>query len=374
MKIDKIKAYPVRIPFSTSIDHNLKQRSYSESIVISIQNTNGMIGYGEGAPRTYVTNESLAETLSVFKSHIIPSHYPVINTLNDIKAWCDQLLKAYNMPSLVSALEIALLDLWGQSQQCSIASLLNAQQTNPICYSGVLPYLPLSKLEQWLALISSLKLQHLKVKVGHAKDLACLAKVRQNLGDEIDIRVDANRSWTFEEAVQNINQLRQFNISCVEEPLIPSQISMLSKLSQQIETPLLLDESVYTLDHAAHYIKCIEPEKLLFNLKISKSGGLLKTSELYHFAKENGIGCQLGCNVGETAILSAAGRIFAQTHHLKYLEGSFAPFFMEDDISKTPISFSKGGKAKRIEGYGLGISIDPLKLQKYSQASAIANA
>ena len=50
----------------------------------------------------------------------------------------------------------------------------------------------------------------------------------------------------------------------------------------------------------------------------------------------------VGCNVGETAILSAAGRIFAQTHSLEYLEGSAAAFFMEDDIAVNQITFGKG--------------------------------
>ncbi len=365
MTISQIKIHTVRVPFKFSIGHNLKDRAQSESIVLAVHTASGKIGYGEGAPRSYVTGESTQEVIACFKR--IFKQYPAneIITLEDIKDICSWVNQNHRLPAMATALELALLDLLHQEQGYSITKLLSTE-TYPLQYSAVLPYLPIEKLEHWLQILKTLELKQVKVKVGHSKDIESLTKVRETLGDDVDIRVDANRAWTFEEATRKIKQMEVFDISCVEEPLIAPQTNKLPNLSRKINTPILLDESVYTLEHATCFAQKITTEKLMFNLKISKSGGLFRTAALHRFAESRGIRCQLGCNVGETAILSAAGRLFAQTHKLSYLEGSFAPFFMEDDISTMPISFSKNGAAKRIGNAGFGIIIDPEKLSSYT--------
>lgn len=366
MKIRDLIIYPVRIPFSFSVDHHLKNRTSSSSLVVAISTYEGKVGYGEGAPREYVTGESLVEVEEAMDNARSFCTNQIVNTLEDIDALSQELLTKYAMPSMVAAIETALLDLLGQVENCSIADFFTTQKTYPLVYSGVLPHLPKEKLMHWLGVVQKLELQHIKMKVGYVDDLENLTLARQILGWQVDIRVDANRAWTLEEAILKIKELEQFQISCIEEPLVAEEIENLPALSRKISTPLLLDESVYNLKQAAYFAEKIDARQLIFNLKISKSGGLRGASHLHKFAKKHGIDCQLGCNVGETAILSSAGRIFAQTHELKYLEGSFAPFFMEADIGTEPIAFAKKGIAKRLNGNGLGITIDLKQLEKYS--------
>ena len=366
MKITNINVYPVRIPFSFSINHHLKNRAKSSSVVIAVHSNDGKTGYGEGAPREYVTGESLLEVTTALENAVIYCINRTINTVEDIDNLCAEFYAKYQLPSMISALEIALLDLLGQQQHCSISKFLTKEKSYPITYSGVLPHLSLDKLLQWLMFVKKMELRHLKMKVGYPDDVENLALARKILGWDVDIRVDANRAWTMEQAIIKIKELEHFNISCVEEPLVAEEVHKLPHLSRKVATPLLLDESVYTLKQAAYFANKIDTKQLLFNLKISKSGGLRAASMIHKFAKANGIACQLGCNVGETAILSSAGRLFAQTHDLKYLEGSFAPFFMEEDIGTEPLVFSKKGTAQRLVGDGLGISIDLKKLEKHS--------
>lgn len=371
MKITQVNIYPVRIPFSFSINHHLKNRATSSSVVVAVHTDKGIAGYGEGAPREYVTGESLPKVINALENALIYCINRPINAVRDIDSLCKVLAAKYSMPSLVSAIEIALLDVLGQAQDCSITEFLKPEKSYPVTYSGVLPYLPFDKLMQWLMFVKKLELQHIKMKVGYPNDAENLALARKILGWDVDIRVDANRAWTMQEAVTQIKALEQFNISCVEEPLIAEEVHRLPLLSRKVAIPLLLDESVFTLKQAEYFANKIDSKQLLFNLKISKSGGLLGASAIYEFAKANGIACQLGCNVGETAILSAAGRLFAQTHNLKYLEGSYAPFFMEEDIGTEPLTFTKKGTAERLEKSGLGISIDFKKLKKYSMPMEI---
>jgi len=82
-------------------------------------------------------------------------------------------------------------------------------------------------------------------------------------------------------------------------------------------------------------------------------------------AHQAGIGCQLGCQVGETGILSAAGRAFATNiGGLRYLEGSYDRFLIKKNIITRDITFGWGGKSPALTGPGLGVTIDPVLLEK----------
>ncbi len=366
MKIDSIDVYLVQIPFAQSIDHHLKRRKASESIIIKLKTDRGIIGYGEGAPRNYVTGEKTDEVLMTSKSILEREPIPVINSVQDIQTYCNLLLTRYKLPAMTCAMELALFDCLGQTQGCNISEYFSPVVTYPLEYSAILPFVSFDKMETWLHLIKQYEFRSLKVKVGTSKDLEVLRKVRDCLGWEIDVRLDANRAWSYKEAVSRIQDLERFDISCVEEPLSSEYIQYLPQLSEQINTPLMLDESVYNIAHAKYYADCMDADKLLFNIKISKSGGLLKASKIFRYAQKHGIECQLGCNVGETNVLSAAGRIFARTHRLRYLEGSYGSFFMKDDIGTIPLNFSQKGWAVPLCDPGLGIEINENKLKQYS--------
>ena len=371
MKIKKITFGVVRIPFNISIGHNLKTRDSSASVVVQLESEAGYTGYGEGAPRSYVTGESATE-LQTQAADLLKGLIGLeISYIADIERIVNALQLEHNAFALSAALELALLDVLGQEQQHSVADFLGQEANYPVLYSAVLPFLPIDKAADWLDLVNAFGFNQLKIKVGHNSDESILALARERLGETMDIRLDANRSWTYEEAIHKIKTFEKYNISSIEEPLAESDIHRLSELSWASDIPIMLDESLYSMEHAQYYAETMDPGKLWFNLKVTKCGGLLATSRLFHFAAGKGIPCQLGCNVGETAILSAAGRLFAQTHPVQHLEGSYAAFFMQDDIGVQPFGFCRSGRAKPMQDPGLGIAIDRLKLKKYSSFETV---
>ena len=366
MKLKTIKIYLLEIPFSFTIDHNLKRRSHSESIIIEVTDCSGKKGFGEGAPRDYVTGETGISIMRDIEKIWSENKIEEIESISDIEK-LQKRISEHNNPSLAAAFEIALLDLWAKNLSCSVADFFKKEISSPLIYSAIIPFLSSEKLTEVLHLIKQLEIRQVKIKVGLDRDIENLKKIRDFLGDDADLRVDGNRCWNINEATEKLNAFNQFKISYVEEPLISAHNDKISELSNNIDIPIILDESVCTINDAKKLSRNINPERMMFNLKLSKMGGLMNASRIYSFAKECGIKCQLGCNVGETAILSAAGRIFAQTHSLEYLEGSASAFFMEDDIAVHPITFEKGGKGKAQEHYGLGIEVDTDKLSKYSR-------
>jgi muconate cycloisomerase len=77
-------------------------------------------------------------------------------------------------------------------------------------------------------------------------------------------------------------------------------------------------------------------------------------------AHRSGLGLQLGCHPGETAILSAAGRqVASRVDGVRYLEGSYDRHILRENLSRDDITFGYGGRARPLTGPGLGIEVDP---------------
>ena len=128
----------------------------------------------------------------------------------------------------------------------------------------------------------------------------------------------------------------------------------------------MADESVVTYNDAKNLIEHNACD--YFNLRISKCGGLYRSLAIAHLAEQENVKLQLGCLVGETAILSAAGRhIAAYLSNIQFIEGSYSTLLLEEDIAKEEIVFGNEGKAPVLTGHGLGVNIQKEILNKYSK-------
>ena len=82
----------------------------------------------------------------------------------------------------------------------------------------------------------------------------------------------------------------------------------------------------------------------LFNLRVSKLGGLTAAHRVARIAGENGVRLQVGCQVGESSLLSAAGRLLGATlPEIEALEGSYGTRLLESDVTDEPFEFGQGG-------------------------------
>jgi muconate cycloisomerase len=211
-----------------------------------------------------------------------------------------------------------------------------------------------------------------KVKVGIAgqDDVARLRSIRKALGNQIDIRIDANEAWSPATVVERIRELEPFDISSIEQPIAHEDVHALAEVRKQIKIPIMHDESLCSMTdahNAVHDRTCD-----LFNLRLSKCGGFIPSLRLAQFAKAHGLGYQLGCQVGESAVLSAAGRHFAcSVHDIRYLEGSYDRRLVKESLALRDITFGWGGWAPRLEGGGLGVEIAESALNRVMQRKEV---
>lgn len=365
MWLKKIDLYLLQIQLCMPIKHYLAERTHSENLVVKVVTDSGVVGFGEGIARQYVTGEVMEASLRFLQDHLLPQ----LNGFHpsgppDLIEALAELLSEDNRaqaPAACCALELAILDAAGKTWSQSVAQMLGGGD-QPLIYSAVIPMMSPPSFHRLLHLIRDMEMSFVKIKVGNERDTEVLSLAREILGHEVDLRVDANGAWSSEEAQERIAAMMAYGISAVEQPVPKEDIQGLKRVSEQVEIPIIADESL-CLERDAKKLASLDACQV-FNLRLSKCGGILAANRLYEIGRKKAIAAQLGCQVGETGILSAAGRQLASSRKLLYLEGSYSSYLLQDDIVNEPVEFGPGGVAQPLAGHGLGVSVNEETLQR----------
>ncbi len=354
----------IKWPFTLAVSHSLANNTATANIVVEVEDQDGLKGYGEGIPRSYVTGEGVADSLQALEQELAPlvmgGDIPADQVLGFVESTAGSQV-ADRFPAAVCALEIALLDLAGKQTQKPLSALLGNSPPQPVIYSAVLPLLEPEQLAMVLEQVQAMGLNQIKIKVSNHDAVERVAQVRSALGPDARLRVDANGSWQAEEAVAIIDAMKPYGVETVEQPVPKQDLEGLALVSRRVGPLIMADESVCT---AAQARELIERRAVgAFNLRLSKCGGPARTRRLFELAQEAGLACQLGCQVGELGVLSAAGRHFASLlPELIHLEGSFTRFFLPRDVINEDLTFANKGQAPPLSGAGLGVVVDPAAL------------
>jgi muconate cycloisomerase len=183
----------------------------------------------------------------------------------------------------------------------------------------------------------------------------------------MDLRIDANEAWSPAEAAERIMELSLFGITSVEQPVAHAHAGALADVRLTVSVPIMLDESLCSMTDAEVAVERGVCD--LFNLRLSKCGGFIPSLRLAAYARRHGLGYQLGCQIGETALLSAAGRHFATSvAGIRYLEGSYDRHLVREALGTKDLTFGWGGWAPALPGPGLGVTVDSRALQRVTQS------
>ncbi|MFN0054214.1 MAG: enolase C-terminal domain-like protein [Planctomycetales bacterium] len=382
MRPVELIAYHVRIPLKRTIRHASHARDDTDSLIACLRLDDGTLGWGEGLPRPYVTGETIDTTFTHLRQ----------------TAWGAVL--GTRLAGLADAIEVARRiepgpipegkrDCFGNVVRCAVElSLLDAacratgqplstltalvpetlgiRNTRPqVRYSGALtPTGPWrDRISAWKLRLFGLAQGKVKVGVPGFDDVASVSLLRRIVGERFDIRIDANEAWSIDELESRVERLRPFGITALEQPTPHAHVAGLARIRERLGIPLMLDESLCSLPDARRAIEHGTCD--LFNIRLSKCGGLIRALELAALAHRAGLGYQLGCQVGETGILSAAGRHFASSvGDIRYLEGSFDRFLVRERLTVEDLTFGYGGYAPALLQPGLGVTIDRAALRR----------
>jgi muconate cycloisomerase len=295
------------------------ERKTSDSLIVHAIYDNGIEGYGECAPRLYVTGEDIDSVVDVFEKCFIPLVFasPLVGP-DDVHALLasaeteGRRHATRNINAALCALDIALLDALAKSRNRSIYSLFGTISQAQIPFSISIPIMALEEIERIYRRLGRPRLSHVKILVGKEIEEARkrIAFVRKLIGSHVRIRLEVNEGWNFEEAVSYLGMLKKHGIFAVEQPLPRSCLEQLKKLKTQVPIPIILDESICSFEDAHRHISQHTCD--IINIKLSKCGGVLKSKKIADYAHCHRIALQLGSHVGEAPVLSAANRHFTR--------------------------------------------------------------
>jgi len=365
--------YALRIPFLESVRHSLAGRTWSDSVVVRVVDEEGIEGFGEAAPRPYVTGETPTDVVAHLARVLWPTArgvaVPALRDPGDLVA-VERLLPdggagAWRHHAARAALELALIDCVLRRHGVSAATLLPPRRSR-VFYGGVISAespTQAARQARWIRLAG---LRQVKIKVGVGDDIARVRAVREVLHPDVTIRADANGAWSPAVALAAIEQLARYGIASVEQPIPPGAPETLASLRSRSALPLVADESVVTPADAEAHIAAGAVDAV--NVRVSKCGGFARSVAVARRAAAAGLQVHVGSHVGETAILAAAGRhLAAGLDTVAHVEGSYGTLLLVEDVTDDGLRFGHGGEAPLLTGPGWGVAVRVDRLRRHAE-------
>ena len=380
MRVAELQAYHVRIPLRKPFTHASHTRTSTDNVVIRCALEDGTVGFGEGVPREYVTGETIDSALGLLGRSDLKTQLESCSDFHAAVALAERVKlkkiagddRGCQGNAARCAVELALLDAYGRRYGLPVSAVVNLiapdlLEPKPwVQYSAAITTGSLGfKLRALSFGIWLTGFRHIKVKVGIEghNDAKRLSIIRKRAGRNMNIRVDANEAWSRAVVAERMWALKPFDISAVEQPVPHEEIDCLLKVRQQTGMAVMLDESLCSLVDAQ---RAVEGQLCdFFNIRLSKCGGFIPSLRLAQYAAKHGLGYQLGCQIGETALLSAAGRHFASgVRGLFAVEGSYDRHLVREALGTHDLTFSRGGWARALTEPGLGVNVDLAALER----------
>lgn len=372
MGIRRVRLHTVRLPFKRRYRHAAADRVEADGLILEVELDGGGRGFGEALPREYVTGETLASVHSTLADDWAAA-WDAVPTDRLAAAWewlAEPLERATAERTLAAygAAELALLDAVGRATDRSVAECLGHRVRRRINYTGPITAGSVTAARRLARLMRLGRLQDVKVKVGFANDREVVAAVRDGLGPRIDLRVDANGAWTPDEAIAHVHALAPYHISGVEQPVPRDDVAGLARVQAAVDVPVIADESACTPADVSRLATARACN--MINVRVGKCGGLRGALQTIATAERHDLAWHIGCLVGETALLSAAGRHLAfGVDGWCYVEGSYGPFLLERDIARPQPRWGWRASARPLTGPGLGVRVDPDALAAVTTAT-----
>jgi L-Ala-D/L-Glu epimerase len=385
MKIRQCSLRTIKIPFKILFKHSLFSSSEVDSIIVEIETESGITGYGEAIPREFVTGETTHGVKENLIKYVFPKligmRFPEIE---DLIEWVESFLARFpeiNKRELCvkTGIELALLDAAAKESNISVLELLGGAKGTEITYSGIVSAESTETVTQILIKYKSMGINQIKIKTGNniRVDLNNIKQANRILGEEASVRIDVNANWDLQTAKKYLPKFIDLGVVSVEQPIPVRNREDYPRLNKFLNNrmELCVDESLCTFEEGMWLAK--NKGATVFNLRVSKNGGIYNCLKLYKLAKQMGIKCQLGAQVGETSLLSSAGRILGlTTGDFLFHEGSFGTHLLSYDLTDEPIEFSYGGKGSFdpvVHRNGLGVKINEELLSKMTISMYSAN-
>jgi muconate cycloisomerase len=335
-------------------------------VFVRLETTEGLIGWGEAACLGGPTwSEESAESVAVtIERYIAP--WLVGHDATQIEPLRHEMARRLQgNPFARAAVEMALWDLNGRALGVPIHRLLGGRMRDQVPLSWSLA---VARLEDEVAEAAELRARgHRIFKIKTAAhslshDLERVGRIRDAVGPEVSLRVDANQGWDRVSAPRAIRALEPYGVDFVEQPLPRWDLEGMAQLGRSVAVPIMADESCFSPQDAMTIARLGGVS--ILGLKLTKSAGLLGSMAVARIAEAAGLTCYVGCMI-ETSLGTAAYlHVALAAAPVTWGCELFGPLLLTGDVVKKPVQYADGN-ILALDGPGLGVDVDELALKEW---------
>ena len=293
MSISSVQAGFYRIPLPVTLsDSTHGEMDSFELITVRLKTDSGE----EGVGFTYTTGLGGAAILSLIERELAPlllgSEEDRIEQLWESMWWRLHYVGRGGLVTFaISAIDIALWDLKARREKLPLWRLLGGHDPHVPAYAGGIDLqFPLEQLQRQTETNLEKGFRAIKMKVGRprlSEDLARVAAIRDLLGEDIPLMVDANMRWSADEAIRASRGLAAHNVFWLEEPTIPDDLPGHVRISREGSLPIATGENMHTL---YEFKRMIDAGGVSFpEPDVSNCGGITVWLKVAHVAEAHNL-------------------------------------------------------------------------------------
>ena len=363
MKIQRIEAIPYAIPYTHPLKFASGQVATAEHILVRIHSDEGLVGEADAPPRPYTYGETQDSIASIIEKVFAPELIG-LDPLDRGKVHA-VMNRTINNQVAKGAMDIALWDLAGKALGVPVHKLLGGY-ADKMRVSHMLGFRPARELlDEALRFGQEYGITTFKLKVGRrplALDVEACHVLRDGLGDDVEIYLDANRGWTANEALEVLRRTEGLGLTMLEEPCDAKETMSRRRLVDKSPIPIVGDESVPTAGDVSREL--LSGGSNAICIKTARSG-FTEAQQILGLCTGLGVDVTMGNQI-DTQVGSLATVTFGAAHEATTRRaGELSNFLdMSDDLLAEPIVIS-GGTISVRNVPGVGAAIDEGKLARY---------
>ena len=368
MKIAAIETHPVRIPLKPAyrMISALGKHWESHFVLVRLLTDDGLEGAGEASATVRWSGETVWSVQAlidrVFAPLLIGQELNVHAPQDSIAA-IDRLMDqaaAHNWFAK-SAIEMACWDVLGKAANKPVYELLGGA-CRPLAIRSrfSMGAYDVPRARARAAELVEQGFDTVKVKVGGKPedDIARVRAVRETIGPERKLVIDANCGWDADTAIRCLRELAGCNIAVMEQPTPDGDYEAIARVRRESGIKVMADDMCFNLVHAQELIRNNACD--LISVYPGKNGGIRKSREIVQYAGRRGVGCTIGSNLEFDVATAAMGHLIVATPNLRVEEfpgDIHGPAYYEFRVVHEPLSIV--GPVTTISSRpGLGVDVD----------------
>jgi L-alanine-DL-glutamate epimerase-like enolase superfamily enzyme len=308
LRITGVRAWRVELELAEPYEIAYERVERASNVFLALDTDDGVVGHGCAAPDPLVTRETADGVLRAMTETVEPALVGAdpLRVALALERLREPLAE---QPAALAAVDMALHDLLGKVAGMPLWRLLGGFRDR-ILTSVTIGILGEEETVRRARARVDEGFRSLKLKGGAdvESDIARVRKVREAVGEGIELRFDANQGYSFDESVRFVAGTREAGLELLEQPTADSEPDLLGRVTAAVEIPVMADESLKTLRDAFR----LAGDELvdMVNVKLMKVGGLSEALRIGAVARAARMEVMVGC-MDEAAIAIAAGLAYA---------------------------------------------------------------